>query len=66
MPLLITLSALGLAVLAFAADHLILGSGRLAERLGLEPIVVGVIVIGFGTSAPELVVAATAGLQGAG
>ncbi|MEQ4722450.1 sodium:calcium antiporter [Nonomuraea sp. B19D2] len=64
MPLLIVLSVLGLAVLAFAADHLVLGSGRLAERLGLEPVVVGVVVIGFGTSAPELVVAGTAGLQG--
>ncbi|MEV0235066.1 hypothetical protein [Nonomuraea sp. NPDC050786] len=64
MPLLIVLSVLGLAVLAFAADQLVLGSGRLAERLGLEPVVVGVVVIGFGTSAPELVVAGTAGLQG--
>jgi cation:H+ antiporter len=61
---LIVLSVLGLAVLAFAADQLVLGSGRLAERLGLEPVVVGVVVIGFGTSAPELVVAGTAGLQG--
>ncbi|MFI6744122.1 hypothetical protein ACIBI9_65650 [Nonomuraea sp. NPDC050451] len=64
MALLIALSVLGLATLAVAADHLVLGCGRLAERLGLEPVVVGVVVIGFGTSAPELVVAGTAGLQG--
>ncbi|MFE0156913.1 sodium:calcium antiporter, partial [Nonomuraea sp. NPDC059007] len=48
----------------FAADHLVLGSGRLAERLGIQPVVVGVVVIGFGTSAPELVVAGTASIRG--
>lgn len=63
MLVLVLLSLAGLAVLALAADHLVIGSGRLAERLGLEPVVVGVVVIGFGTSAPELVVAGTAGLQ---
>ncbi|GAA2859645.1 sodium:calcium antiporter [Nonomuraea rubra] len=61
---LVALSVLGLVVLALAADHLVLGSGRLAERLGLQPVVVGVVVIGFGTSAPELVVTATASLRG--
>ncbi|UBU18424.1 sodium:calcium antiporter [Nonomuraea gerenzanensis] len=64
MLLLLALSALGLIVLALAADHLVLGSGRLAERLGLQPVVVGVVVIGFGTSAPELVVTGTASLRG--
>lgn len=64
MLLLSALSALGLIVLALAADHLVLGAGRLAERLGLQPVVVGVIVIGFGTSAPELVVTTTASLRG--
>ncbi|TYB57021.1 sodium:calcium antiporter [Nonomuraea sp. PA05] len=64
MLLLLTLSALGLAVLAVAADHLVIGSGRLAERLGLQPVVVGVVVIGFGTSAPELLVTGTASLRG--
>jgi cation:H+ antiporter len=61
--LILTLLGLGgLAVLALAADQLVLGSGRLAERLGVQPVVVGVVVIGFGTSAPELVVAGTAGV----
>lgn len=64
MLLLVALSLAGLVVLAIAADHLVLGSGRLAERLGVQPVVVGVIVIGFGTSAPELVVAGTATAQG--
>ncbi|MCA2229240.1 hypothetical protein [Nonomuraea aurantiaca] len=58
------LSLLGLAVLALAADQLVLGSGRPAERLGVQPVVVGVVVIGFGTSAPELVVAGTASVHG--
>ncbi|MFI7148452.1 sodium:calcium antiporter [Nonomuraea sp. NPDC050022] len=58
------LSVTGLVMLAIAADHLVLGSGRLAERLGIPPVIVGVVVIGFGTSAPELVVAGTATAQG--
>ncbi|WP_283137082.1 sodium:calcium antiporter [Rhizohabitans arisaemae] len=61
--LLAVLSVFGLVLLALAADHLVLGSGRLAERLGIQPVVVGVVVIGFGTSAPELVVAGTASVR---
>jgi cation:H+ antiporter len=63
MVLLVLFSLAGLALLALAADQLIVGSARLAERLGIAPVLVGVIVIGFGTSAPELVVAATAGAR---
>ncbi|MEU1737368.1 hypothetical protein [Streptosporangium sp. NPDC020145] len=64
MLVLAILSVIGLAVLALAADHLVIGAGRLAGRLGVQPVVVGVVVIGFGTSAPELVVAATAAARG--
>lgn len=64
MLVLVVLGLAGLVVLALAADHLVLGSGRLAERLGVQPVVVGVVIIGFGTSAPELVVAGTATAQG--
>ncbi|MFI6743197.1 sodium:calcium antiporter [Nonomuraea sp. NPDC050451] len=64
MLLLIALIALGLVILAFAGDHLVLGSGRLAGRLGLQPVVVGVMVMGLAASLPELIMAATASLRG--
>ncbi|WP_199485381.1 sodium:calcium antiporter [Actinomadura craniellae] len=57
---------LGASILVMAADQLVLGSGRLAERLGIAPVVVGVVVLGFGTSTPELLVTATAAIRGEG
>jgi cation:H+ antiporter len=60
----ILLALLGLGLLTVAADHLVVGAGRLATRLRVAPVVVGVVVIGLGTSAPEFLVsglAATAG-----
>jgi cation:H+ antiporter len=54
----------GLAVLTIAADHLVIGSGRLAQRLGISAVVVGVVVIGLGTSAPEFVVSGLAARRG--
>jgi hypothetical protein len=53
MPVLVALAVAGLALLTVAADQLIIGAGRLATRLGVSPGVVGVVVIGLGTSAPE-------------
>src|SRR6266540_3341633 len=63
---LLALAALGLALLTVAADHLVLGAGRLAARFGISPVVVGVVVIGLGTSAPELVVSGIASVRGDG
>ncbi|GIE48089.1 calcium/sodium antiporter [Amorphoplanes nipponensis] len=54
----------GLIVMTVAADQLVVGSGRLAARWGVSPVVVGVVVIGFGTSAPELVVSGLAAAHG--
>ncbi|HZD73401.1 MAG TPA: calcium/sodium antiporter [Actinomycetota bacterium] len=54
----------GLTVLLFAADQLVLGSARTAAWLRLPPTVVGVVVIGFGTSAPELVASGLAAAAG--
>lgn len=50
----------GLALMVYAADHFVVGAGRMAIRLRLSAIVVGAVVIGFGTSAPELLVSASA------
>lgn len=57
-------AAAGLAVLTFAADHLVLASSRLATRMRISPVVVGVVVIGLGTSAPEFLVSGVAAARG--
>jgi cation:H+ antiporter len=64
MLLLGVLALAGLALLTIAADQLVLGAGRLATRLGISPVVVGVVVIGLGTSAPEFVVSGLAATRG--
>jgi cation:H+ antiporter len=53
MPVLVALAVARLALLTVAADQLVIGAGRLATRLGVSPVVVGVVVIGLGTSAPS-------------
>ncbi|MFH1499615.1 MAG: calcium/sodium antiporter [Verrucomicrobiota bacterium] len=58
--------ALGLGVLTFGADLLVRGGASLALRLGLTPLVVGLTVIAFGTSAPELAVSLQAAFDGNG
>lgn len=55
---------LGLALLTVAADQFVVGATRIAARLHVSTVVIGAVVIGFGTSAPELVVSVLAGLQG--
>lgn len=54
----------GLVLLARSADALVLGCSWLAERAGVPAVVVGVVVIGFGTSAPELLVSGLAAAAG--
>jgi cation:H+ antiporter len=54
----------GLVLLVVGSDHLVDGAARISGRLGVSPIVVGVVVIGFGTSTPELLVTLLAGLEG--
>ncbi|MGF1599409.1 MAG: sodium:calcium antiporter [Acidimicrobiales bacterium] len=54
----------GLALLAYAADQFVLGAARLALLTRVPPLVVGVVVVGFGTSAPEMLVSALAASRG--
>jgi cation:H+ antiporter len=56
----------GLALLAYAADQFVVGAARLSIALRLSAVVVGAVVIGFGTSAPELLVSGLAAARGAG
>lgn len=50
----------GIGVLAWSADQFVLGASRVALIRRVSPLVVGVVIIGFGTSAPELIVSAIA------
>jgi len=54
----------GLAVLALAADQFVLGASRLAHQMNVPTVVMGALILGFGTSAPEFVVSTWAALQG--
>lgn len=54
----------GLAVLTFGADWLVKGASRLALSLGIAPLVVGLTIVAFGTSAPELAVSITSAYAG--
>jgi cation:H+ antiporter len=54
----------GLVVLTLASDQFVVGAARLATVLRLSTVVIGAVVIGFGTSAPELLVSGLAATQG--
>lgn len=54
----------GFVVLLVAAEAMVRGSVILAEKLGISPMVIGMTVVAFGTSAPELVVSLNAALAG--
>ena len=55
---------LGLLLLTYAADQFVVGAARVAAALRISTIVIGAVVIGFGTSAPELVVSGLAAGRG--
>jgi len=56
---------IGFALLVWGADKFVAGASALARRLGVSPLLIGLTVVAFGTSAPELAVSVTAALQGA-
>ena len=58
----ILLIVAGLGVLALGAELLVRGASRLAGALGVTPLVIGLTVVAFGTSAPELAVSVQAAL----
>lgn len=53
----------GLLLLVYGADRLVYGAAVLARSLGLPPFVIGITIVGFGTSLPELIVSVTAALN---
>ena len=54
----------GLAALVYAGDKLVVGAVALAERLRISPLVIGLTIVAFGTSAPELFVSLSAAFDG--
>jgi len=54
----------GLALLVWSADRFVEGSAAAAGHFGMPPLLIGMVVVGFGTSAPEMVVSALAASQG--
>jgi cation:H+ antiporter len=54
----------GFALLVWAADRFVIGAAALATNLGVSTLVVGLTVVGFGTSAPEILVSGMAAFDG--
>jgi cation:H+ antiporter len=54
----------GLALLVWSADRFVEGSACTARYFGMPPLLIGMVIVGFGTSAPEMVVSALAASQG--
>ncbi|MEQ5813896.1 calcium/sodium antiporter [Marinobacter sp. NFXS11] len=54
----------GLILLVWSADKFVEGSATTASHFGMPPLLIGMVVVGFGTSAPEMAVSALAASQG--
>ena len=55
----------GLILLVWSADKFVEGAASTAKHFGMPPLLIGIVVVGFGTSAPEMVVSASSALNGA-
>ncbi len=60
------LFVVGITGVYFGAEWLVKGSSKLSRDLGVKPIVIGLTVVAFGTSSPELAVSLTASIKGSG
>lgn len=58
------LFVIGLLGLFFGGEFLVRGASSIARRFGISPLVIGLTIVGFGTSAPELLVSVNAALAG--
>ena len=54
----------GLILLVWSADKFVEGAAGTAAHAGMPPLLIGMLIVGFGTSAPEMVVSALAALEG--
>ena len=55
---------IALIVLVWSADKFVFGASSLARNVGISPMIIGLTIVAMGSSAPEMMVAATASLQG--
>ena len=62
--LLIIAIIVGFAILIWGADRFVDGAANIARNFGVSPLIVGLTIVGFGTSAPEMLVSAFAALDG--
>jgi cation:H+ antiporter len=54
----------GLVLLVWSADKFVEGSAAVARHFGVSPLIIGMVIVGFGTSVPEMLVSAISSLQG--
>ena len=54
---------IGFGLLSYGADRFVTGASATASNLGVSPLLIGLTIVGFGTSAPEMLVAAVASLN---
>ena len=66
LPIYLLVIVIGFAVLAWSADRLVDGASALARRLNVSAFAIGVVILGFGTSLPELLVSAIAAVKDSG
>ena len=55
---------LGILLLIVGGAALVAGASQIAERFGVSPMIIGLTIVGFGTSAPELVITLVGALRG--
>ena len=55
---------IGLALLAWSSDRFVDGASGIAESLGISPLIIGLTIVAFSTSAPEMLVSGISALQG--
>lgn len=60
----VAILVVGFVLLVWGADKFVEGASELAKKLGIPSLIIGLTIVAFGTSAPELAVSLVAGLQG--
>ncbi|MCG3722251.1 calcium/sodium antiporter [Vibrio cincinnatiensis] len=60
----VALLIVGLILLVWSADKLVFGAAAIARNIGISPLVIGMTILAMGSSAPEMMVSATAALSG--
>jgi len=55
---------IGFGLLVWGADRFVIGAAAIARNLGVSTLIIGLTIVGFGTSAPEMLVSAVAAWQG--